>query len=215
MSTAAPGVEPFARQLRAWWLGGDTWRRRGLPWREEGVTTLELAATEALMAQTPADVVAFHWWAIFDGLRLLEPGAMVGPADVEDLARRVAPLGLGDRKARTMVSIAEVVTTGRWTEPGWGLGPYTLGMVRLATGQGVAAPVDTNVSRVARRAGWSDPEDFSRSLSGWATAHGWGPDHLPPGYAALSAVMDLGHVYCRAAVGSCLVCPCQSECPKW
>ncbi|MFA4971203.1 MAG: hypothetical protein WC683_01230 [bacterium] len=148
-----------------------------------------------------------------------------------DRLARVAPLGLGAMKLRTVNGLAEVlhyVALGELSRaqlPAYlanqnGVGPYTAAMVAALHGF-AAVPVDTNVDRVGRRVApevtpaiWIGEvlEAAAQAGDGDGPPDGNGPIFTAP-YMAISMVLDVGAGPCAAGqYPECERCPLMGEC---
>lgn len=198
------GRERAAALLR---YGAERWMARGLPWRRPEEPLVRRVLVEGLLAQTRADAVADAYDSILGGL--CTPQEWFGDGHAERL-QAAAALGLPAMKEGALDALARWLATGdsvaklRQTS---GIGPYIWGMVALLMGH-EAAPVDTNVKRVAARV------ESAMSARDWIAevmAAAMRQDSVlefPPGYVAMSAVLDVGAVLCT--IGGAPRC---GECP--
>jgi A/G-specific adenine glycosylase len=187
---------------------------RDLPWRRPAEPIARVAMVEGLLAMTQAKTVARWYGAVFMGIR--EPEHWLALSELER-CERVAALGLASQKFRALDSIAEALIDRSvlWPiamETYAGVGPYTAGMIGLLHGAH-AAPVDTNVERVGRRAAADgDPARWIGELTRAARGCAHSRTGYPPGYEAACAVMDIGATRCRPEGAECTRCPLGNLC---
>lgn len=203
-----------AGQLLVW--AAVHWGDRGLPWRRAGEPLVARVLVEGLLAQTRAEAVAAAYDGIFGGVAEAVDW-LRGPERASRLAA-VAALGLPKLKVAALDSLARWLDRGRGTLDVRGMpgvGPYTAGMVALLVGE-EAAPVDCNVDRVGARV------DPAVAPGVWvaevlAEAMRWAPlpdlGEFPPGYVAISAILDMGATRCELGrAPRCADCPLAGDC---
>ncbi|HEY3012648.1 MAG TPA: hypothetical protein VGJ36_07885 [Gemmatimonadales bacterium] len=93
-----------------------------------------------------------------------------------------------------------------------GVGRYTAGAVASFAFELSAPAVDTNVSRVLRRA--FHPRTRSEALARrvWQTAEQIVPHRGKSAWAFNQAIMELGALVCTAREARCLICPVRPAC---
>jgi A/G-specific adenine glycosylase len=203
----------FKRLLLRWF------RRAGrrLPWR----TTRDpyhVLVSEFMLQQTQVSRVAEYYPRFLQRYPTVHDLANARPQSV-----REAWDGLGYyRRAQNLHRLAQVVVKrhdGRVpdrpdvlrTLPG--VGPYTAAAVATFAYQKRAAPVDTNVARVLRRAfrpKLGDGASGRRALA--ALAQAVLPHRSKAAWEFNQALMDLGATVCRARKPECPRCPVRRGC---
>jgi A/G-specific adenine glycosylase len=209
----ADDATAFRRRLLRWF------RRHGrdLPWRRTR-DPYRVAVSEFMLQQTQVSRVEgfyHHFLARFPTIHHL--------ADAPPAAVREAWEGLGYyRRAQNLHALAqEVVATRNGLFPDDpaqlrelpGVGRYTAGAIACFAFERREAAVDTNVSRVIRRA--FHPRT-SRTAKGeariWKTAEALVPRRGRDAWAFNQAIMELGALVCTARVARCEVCPVREAC---
>lgn len=148
-------------------------------------------------------------------------------ADLRELEDLIRPAGLYRSKARTLRKLGEILLKeheGNLEEilkkseneareellemPG--VGPKTADCVLLFAGGYDVMPVDTHVSRTARRLGFADldddPEGVKEELEPLVPEGERGKIHL--------LLIELGRKYCKATSPVCGECPIADLCPR-
>ncbi len=209
----ADDAREFRRRLLRWF------RRHGrdLPWRRTR-DPYRVAVSEFMLQQTQVGRVEgfYHdFLARFPTVHHL--------ADAPPSAVREAWEGLGYyRRAHNLHALArQVVDTrdGRFPDdPAQlrelpGVGRYTAGAIACFAFERREPAVDTNVSRVIRRA--FHPR-AARTASGeariWSTAEWLIPRRGRDAWSFNQAIMELGALVCTARVARCDVCPVRGAC---
>jgi hypothetical protein len=119
-------------------------------------------------------------------------------------------------KRRAVDGIAQALVDGAVLWPAalegyLGLGPYTAGMIGLLHGAH-AAPVDTNVERVGKRAAFDgDPQRWVDQLLRAAGANGSATGR-PAAYEVACSVLDIGGTRCKPDRVECPRCPLAPWC---
>ena len=202
----------FRRSLLRWF------RRHGrdLPWRRTR-DPYHIVVSEFMLQQTQVSRVEGY----YDRFLTRYP-------TIEDLAAAPAAMvresweGLGYyRRAANLHRLAQVVVEGHAgvvpSDPAAllrlpGVGRYTAGAVACFAYERATPAVDTNVSRVIRRA-------FHPRLRGtvvgrrvWETAGEIVPKRGKRAWAFNQAIMELGALVCTARVARCGECPVRTAC---
>lgn len=190
---------------------------RDLPWRSTR-DPYRVLVSEFMLQQTQVSRVAQYYPDFLKRYPRVRDLANAPPSQV-----REAWEGLGYyRRAQNLHRLAQVVVKqhhGRVPDrpdqlralPG--VGPYTAAAVASFAYQRRAAPVDTNVARVLRRA-------FRPNLVGGAAGlrvlRLLAEAVLPRGGRTVwefnQALMDLGATYCKARTPDCPRCPVRAAC---
>jgi A/G-specific adenine glycosylase len=203
----------FRSRLLAWF------RRHGrdLPWRRTR-DPYRILVSEVMLQQTQVARVTEYYPRFLAAFPTLGRLAAAKPERV-----REAWDGLGYyRRAANLHRLAREVERrheGRLpSEPEQlrclpGVGRYTAGAIAsFAFGRAVPA-VDTNVSRVIRRAfhpRLGSERTAERQV--WATAAALLPRRARDAWAFNQAVMELGALVCTARIARCEVCPVRGTC---
>jgi len=209
----AGDTREFRRRLLRWF------RRHGrdLPWRRTR-DPYRVAVSEFMLQQTQVSRVEGFYAAFLGRFPTVHHLADAPPAAV-----REAWDGLGYyRRAHNLHALArEVVTNrdGRFPDDPVqlrqlpGVGRYTAGAIACFAFERREAAVDTNVSRVIRRA--FHPRTL-HSASGaariWKTAQALIPRRGRDAWSFNQAIMELGALICTARVARCDACPVRSAC---
>jgi A/G-specific adenine glycosylase len=210
---APPNALQFKRALLRWFRRAG----RALPWRATR-DPYRVLVSEFMLQQTQVSRVAEYYPRFLERYPTVHDLAKARPRAV-----REAWEGLGYyRRAENLHKLARTVVSrhdGRVphqpevlrTLPG--VGPYTAAAVATFAYERRAAPVDTNVARVLRRAFRPRPApgaEGQRALRMLAEAV------LPRRNAAAwefnQALMDLGATICRARQADCVRCPARKAC---
>ena len=209
----AGDAREFRRRLMRWF------RRHGrdLPWRRTR-DPYRVAVSEFMLQQTQVSRVEGFYQAFLGRFPTVHHLADAPPAAV-----REAWEGLGYyRRAHNLHALArEVVSNrdGRFPhDPAQlrelpGVGRYTAGAIACFAFERREAAVDTNVSRVIRRA--FHPRLGTRAADTrrvWATAAVLVPRAGSPAWSFNQAIMELGALVCTARVAKCGECPVRKAC---
>lgn len=205
-------IRTFRRRLLRWF------RRHGrdLPWRKTR-DPYHVLVSEIMLQQTQVSRVEQYYPGFLARYPTLDDLAAASPAQVREswdglgYYRRAANL---HRFAVTVVEEMKGVVP-RSTEalrrlPG--IGRYTAGAIASFAFEQPEPAVDTNVSRVIRRAFFS-PRGKPHERRIWSMAAALVPRR--PGknaWAFNQAIMELGALVCTARVARCGVCPVRSVC---
>jgi A/G-specific adenine glycosylase len=209
----AGDAREFRRRLLRWF------RRHGrdLPWRRTR-DPYRVAVSEFMLQQTQVNRVEGFYAAFLGRFPTVHHLAEAQPAAV-----REAWEGLGYyRRAHNLHALArEVVTNrdGRFPDDPVllrelpGVGRYTAGAIACFAFERREAAVDTNVSRVIRRAFHPrTPHTAGGERRIWATAQDLVPRRGRDAWSFNQAIMELGALVCTARVARCGECPVKSAC---
>lgn len=148
-------------------------------------------------------------------------------ADLGELEGLIRPAGLYRSKARTLKDLATTILNEYGGDLGKllreqpdeareelldmpGVGPKTADCVLLFAGGHDVLPVDTHVSRTAKRLGFVDlekkPEGVKKELEPLIPEGRRGKSHL--------LLIELGRKYCKALNPVCRECPIEDLCPR-
>ena len=209
----AGDAREFRRRLLRWF------RRHGrdLPWRRTR-DPYRVAVSEFMLQQTQVSRVEGFYAAFLGRFPTVHHLADAPPAAV-----REAWDGLGYyRRAHNLHALArEVVTNrdGRFPDDPLelrqlpGVGRYTAGAIACFAFERREAAVDTNVSRVIRRAFHPrTPHSASGDARIWKMAQALVPRRGRDAWSFNQAIMELGALICTARVARCDACPVRSAC---
>ena len=207
----------FSRRLRRWFARN----ARDLPWRRTR-DPYAVLVSELMLQQTQVSRVVTRYGEFLERFPTLHDVARARPARVME-----AWEGLGySARARNLHRLARQVTDdGR--APGAtlpadaaelrelpGIGDYTAGAVSSFAYERRASLVDTNVTRVIKRA--FAPKIDAKSTRGqrqiWAIADALLPRTGRATWMHNQALMELGALVCTARVAKCGECPVRSLC---
>jgi A/G-specific adenine glycosylase len=210
----APGAETirsFRLRLLRWF------RRNGrdLPWRKTR-DPYHVLVSEVMLQQTQVSRVEQYYPGFLARYPTLERLAAATPAQVREswdglgYYRRAANL---HRFAVTVVADMEgkVPRTTEELRRLPGIGRYTAGAVASFAFEQPEPAVDTNVSRVIRRAFFS-PRRKPHERQIWKVATVLVPRRGKTAWAFNQAIMELGALVCTARVARCEVCPVSGAC---
>jgi A/G-specific adenine glycosylase len=203
----------FRRRLLRWF------RRHGrdLPWRRTR-DPYRVAVSEFMLQQTQVSRVEGFYAAFLGRFPTVHHLADAPPAAV-----REAWEGLGYyRRAQHLHALArEVVATrdGHFPDdPALlrqlpGVGRYTAGAIACFAFERREPAVDTNVSRVIRRAFHPRTSDSAKGEARiWKTAADLVPRRGRDAWSFNQAIMELGALVCTARVARCGECPVRGAC---
>src|SRR5947208_11025377 len=203
----------FTGKLLAWWAraAGDLpWRRTRDPYR--------VLVSEFMLQQTQVTRVAEYYPRFLERFPDLETLASARPRAV-----REAWEGLGYyARARNLHSLAKDVTRRHDatlpSDPDEliklpGVEPYTAGAVASFAYEKPVPAVDTNVSRVLRRAFFDRATgNGQRATKVWELARALVPKDGKRAWKFNQAIMELGALVCKARAPNCGECPVQPIC---
>jgi A/G-specific adenine glycosylase len=212
-----PRVADDAREFRRRLLRWFRQHGRDLPWRRTR-DPYRVAVSEFMLQQTQVSRVEGFYHDFLARFPTVHHLAAAPPAAV-----REAWEGLGYyRRAHNLHALArQVVDTRNGLFPDDpaklrelpGVGRYTAGAIACFAFERREAAVDTNVSRVIRRA--FHPRT-SRTAGGeariWNTAERLVPRRGRDAWSFNQAIMELGALICTARVARCDVCPVRGAC---
>jgi A/G-specific adenine glycosylase len=209
----AGDAREFRRRLLRWF------RRHGrdLPWRRTR-DPYRVAVSEFMLQQTQVSRVEGFYRDFLDRFPTVQHLAGAPPAAV-----REAWQGLGYyRRAHNLHALARKVVTshaGRFPDDPVelralpGVGRYTAGAIACFAFERTQAAVDTNVSRVIRRAFHPrTPHTAGGETRIWNTAQALVPRRGRDAWSFNQAIMELGALVCTARVARCDGCPVRSVC---
>lgn len=195
-----------------------TWYRehgRVLPWRSEAASTYEKICVEVLLQRTRAETVARVYSTFFG--RFPE-WAEIAAAEVEELEEHFRPIGLWQRRARSIKGLATYAAERGGVFPASeqeladvpGVGQYVANAILLFQ-HGKARPlIDVNMARVIER--YVHPRRLSDiRYDPWlqAAAH-WLVRSDP--ILVNWAVLDLASALCLPGRPRCAACPLEHWC---
>jgi A/G-specific adenine glycosylase len=220
MSAVVPLIHAsdFRRRLLRWF------RRHGrdLPWRRTR-DPYHIIVSEFMLQQTQVSRVQAYYHRFLERYPSIQELAVAPPAAVRESWE-----GLGYyRRAVNLHRLAqEVVRDQAGVIPPElaelrrlpGVGRYTAGAIASFAFERATPAVDTNVSRVIRRAfhPHAPRRSFARRL--WDTAEQILPRRGKSAWAFNQAIMELGALICTARVARCGKCPVRAACAtgrKW
>ncbi len=203
----------FRRKLLAWF------RRHGrdLPWRRTR-DPYRILVSEIMLQQPQVTRVTEYWPRFLERFPTIHDLAQASPSRVREAwdglgyYRRAVNL---QRAARDVVTHHEGEvprdTAVLRTLPG--IGAYTAGAVASFAFELAEPAIDTNVTRVLRRA--FHPRLKSGSAANrtlWDTAKSLVPRAGNAAWSTNQALMELGALICTARVKRCDICPVRAEC---
>lgn len=209
---STPAMRAFRRRLMAWF------RRQGrdLPWRRTR-DPYAVLVSEFMLQQTQVARVEEYYPRFLARYPTIHALAAAHPDQVREVWQ-----GLGYyRRAVNLHRLAQVVVTersGRLPEgiaelealPG--VGRYTAGAVATFAFEQATPAVDTNVSRVLRRAFHPRAKGTAGDKKLWATGHRLQPRAGQAAWTFNQAIMELGALVCTARVARCGECPVRAVC---
>jgi A/G-specific adenine glycosylase len=208
--TAAEVVR-FRRRLIRWF------RRHGrdLPWRRTR-DPYHIVVSEFMLQQTPVARVEPYYHRFLARYPTIADLARAAPDQVRESWQ-----GLGYyRRAANLHRLAVTVVADRGgvmpdgvaeLEELPGVGRYTAGAIASFAFERPEPAVDTNVSRVIRRAFFSRRAAVTERRI-WELASRLVPRRGPAAWAFNQGIMELGALICTARVARCHACPVSSAC---
>ena len=207
---STPALVAFRRAVVRWF------RRHGrdLPWRRTR-DPYRILVSEFMLQQTQVARVEAYYHRFLERYPTIQVLADASPRAV-----RESWDGLGYyRRAANLHQLARAVVRGRFgvipTSPDElmelpGVGRYTAGAVACFAYGRSAPAVDTNVSRVLRRAFHPRMSPGDRRL--WDLAARVVPPNGERAWAFNQGIMELGALICTAREARCGVCPVRRVC---
>jgi A/G-specific adenine glycosylase len=202
----------FRRTLLRWF------RRHGrdLPWRRSR-NPYHILVSEFMLQQTQVARVQAYYARFLERYPTLE-----SLAASSTMAVRESWQGLGYyRRAANLHRLAQEVVHARDgvipDDPAElrllpGIGRYTAGAVASFAFERAVPAVDTNVSRVLRRAFHARDSRPALTERLWTTAQRIMPRRGKQAWAFNQAIMELGALVCTARVARCAECPVRKAC---
>jgi A/G-specific adenine glycosylase len=208
---SAARIEWFRNQLSAW--GTANWR--DFPWRRT-TDPYHLLVAESLLQKTDAQTVA-PIYELF--LQRYPTIGDLATADLEDLAKILAPLGLFFRAERLQQCAEIILSQYKGKVPDTqtqllklpGIGDYSARAIGSQAFNQPLAVLDANVARILERFfGLQGERVKSRCKILWGAA-----DLIAPPTEVGKwnlALLDFGALICKAQNPACADCPLSSEC---
>jgi A/G-specific adenine glycosylase len=207
-------ITKLRRELLGWYaLHG-----RALPWRSEEVSNYERICVEVLLQRTRAETVARLYPAFF---ARFENWAAIAAAGIPELEEYFRPMGLWQRRARSIKGLAEYATARDGYFPANplelaavpGVGQYVANAILLFQ-HGQARPLlDVNMARVLER--YVRPRLLADiRYDPWlqAAAHWLVRSDRP--ILVNWAALDLASALCLPRTPRCGSCPLEPHCQK-
>jgi A/G-specific adenine glycosylase len=212
MPSTAEHAPEFRRRLLRWFRRN----ARDLPWRRTR-NPYHIIVSEFMLQQTQVSRVEAYYHRFLERYPSIESLAAASPSAVRESWEG---LGYYRRAVNLQLLAQEVVRERAGVVPGDpadlrrlpGVGRYTAGAVASFAFERATPAVDTNVSRVIRRA--FHPRAPRRSLARrlWETAEQIIPRRGKSAWAFNQAIMELGALICTARVARCGECPVRIAC---
>jgi len=203
----------FRRLLLRWFNK----HARDLPWRRTR-DPYAVLVSEVMLQQTPVSRVVDYYHRFLETFPTVGSLATAPPGRVRE---RWDGLGYY-RRAENLHRLAKLVVdqhSGQIPDDGEqllalpGIGRYTAGAVLSFAYERPTPAVDTNVSRVLRRAFHPRLGSGARADRRiWATAAALLPTRGKNAWSFNQAVMELGALICTARLARCEVCPVRVAC---
>lgn len=212
MPPAAPDITGFRRRILRWF------RREGrdLPWRRTR-DPYAILVSEFMLQQTQVSRVTEYYPRFLERYPTVHALAGAAPDHVREVWQ-----GLGYyRRAANLHRLAQVVVDQHGGlipgEPDAliklpGVGRYTAGAVATFAFERSTPAVDTNVSRVIRRAFHPRAKGGAGEKRIWATGAALVPRAGNAAWSFNQGIMELGALICTARVARCSVCPVKRVC---
>lgn len=209
---STPEILAFRRRLTAWF------RRQGrdLPWRRTR-DPYQVLVSEFMLQQTQVSRVEEFYPRFLARYPTIHDLAAAEPVHVREVWQ-----GLGYyRRAVNLHRLAQVIVTERGgllpvdideLRGLPGVGRYTAGAVATFAYEQATPAVDTNVSRVIRRAFHPKAKGSAGEKKIWETGLRLQPRAGNPAWTFNQAIMELGALICTARVAHCTKCPVRAVC---
>ena len=211
-SKSTPEMLRFRRRLTAWF------RRQGrdLPWRRTR-DPYAVLVSEFMLQQTQVNRVMEYFPRFLARYPTIQALAAAESAQVREVwqglgyYRRVANLHrLAQEVVAERAGVIPIELDALRSLPG--IGRYTAGAVATFAFERATPAVDTNVSRVIRRAFHPRAKGSSGEKKIWATGLALQPRAGNAAWSFNQAIMELGALVCTARVARCGECPVKSVC---
>ncbi len=212
MPPVPPNILGFRRRILHWF------RRQGrdLPWRRTR-DPYAVLVSEFMLQQTQVSRVTEYYPRFLERYPTLHALAGAAPDHVREVWQ-----GLGYyRRAANLHRLAQVVVeehAGHIPEDPErlmelpGVGRYTAGAVATFAFEQSTPAVDTNVSRVIRRAFHPRAKGGAGEKRIWSTGAALVPRAGNAAWSFNQGIMELGALVCTARVARCGVCPVRTVC---
>lgn len=205
-------ITRFRKDLLTWFAENG----RDLPWRRPSASDFERICVEVLLQRTRAETVAMIYPVFFGRFT---SWADIAAAPIEELEEHFKPIGLWNRRARSVRALAEyaVARGGQFSSDPVELaqapavGQYVQNAILLFQHDEARPLLDVNMARVIER--FVRPRrlaDIRHDPWLQAAAH-W----LVKGEQAVEvnwAVLDFGSAVCSARGPKCYGCPVSTRC---
>ena len=203
-------------RLRSRLLEWHTGHYRSLPWRHPSASTFERICVELLLQRTRAQTVAAIYPSFFSRFHSWEA---IARSKIEELEQAFKPLGLWQRRARSVKALAIYAADNAGRFPSnvgelskiTAVGQYVANAILLFQ-HGLARPLlDVNMARVLerylrpRRLADIRHDPWLQQAAHWLVR---GNDPIKVNWATI----DLAHAYCRPANPLCASCPVKPWC---
>lgn len=212
MTRIAPDIAAFRRQILRWF------RREGrdLPWRRTR-DPYHILVSEFMLQQTQVSRVTEYYPRFLERYPTVHALAGAAPHQVKEMWQ-----GLGYyRRAANLHRLAQLVVDQHGGVipddadvlrglPG--VGRYTAGAVATFAFEQRLPAVDTNVSRVIRRAFHPRATGSAGEHRIWATGAALVPRAGSAAWSFNQGIMELGALICTARIARCGVCPVKRVC---
>lgn len=212
------GEKQRITRLRGHLLDWYGFRGRALPWRRPQASTYEKICVEVLLQRTRAETVARVYDPFFSRFTSWADLAEASIAELEDHFR---PIGLWQRRARSMKGLAAYATAHDGLFPSCeaaladvpGVGQYVANAILLFQHGKPRPLLDVNMARVLerylrpRRLADIRHDPWLQAAAHWLV-RGDHPERVN------WAVLDLANAFCLARAPRCAVCPLGTWCNK-
>ncbi len=189
---------------------------RVLPWRDPAASTFERICVEVLLQRTRAETVAAIYPAFFGRFSSWQA---IADADIRELEQAFKPIGLWQRRAKSLKALATYATARSGVFPSTqdelahvpAVGQYVANAILLFQHSQPRPLIDVNMARVIER--YLHPrrladiryDPWLQSASHWLVR---GADPIRVNWATL----DLAHAYCQPRKPKCTDCILKKWC---
>lgn len=191
---------------------------RALPWRSEHASTYEKICVEVLLQRTRAETVARVYPAFF---ARFESWSAIAAAEIDELEEHFRPIGLWQRRARSIKGLAEYAAARDGYFPADprelaavpGVGQYVTNAILLFQHNQARPLLDVNMARVIER--YVRPRrlaDIRHDPWLQAAAHWLVRDDHP--VLVNWATLDLASALCLPGTPRCSLCQLEIQCRK-